>query len=224
MARSCVSASSVLWPCRCNSSMRFRWTATSSESGMILSLTSRTQTGSALRPAAVPVGGGSAEHALSQSSFGRQRFDVEAPRTADIGPRGPVLRYSNHFSVRRSRGGPSGTLQIGEKIEPGLPTTRIGTTSTRAGCIDRDRYDLWLRSPGERRPDGARWTAWLLGQPFGRWAVGAVALGFLMTGAGVAVRGLRAKFNRQIEANKQKREVVTALGVRGLWRAVSFLR
>ena len=45
-----------------------------------------------------------------------------------------------------------------------------------------------------------------------------------MTGAGVAVRGLRAKFNRQIEANKQKREVVTALGVRGLWRAVSFLR
>jgi YD repeat-containing protein len=72
---------------------------------------------------------------LSQSSFGRQRFDVEAPRTADIGPRGPVLRYSNHFLVRRSRVGPSGTLQIGEKIEPGLPTTRIGTTNTRT------RYD-----------------------------------------------------------------------------------
>jgi hypothetical protein len=34
-----------------------------------------------------------------------------------------VLRYSNHFLVRRSRVGPSGTLQIGEKIEPGLPTT-----------------------------------------------------------------------------------------------------
>jgi hypothetical protein len=59
------------------------------------------------------------------------------------------------------------------------------------------------------------WTAWLLGQRFGRWAVGAVGLGFLMTGAGVAVRGLRAKFKRQIEANKQKREVVTALGVAG---------
>jgi Domain of Unknown Function (DUF1206) len=59
------------------------------------------------------------------------------------------------------------------------------------------------------------WTAWLLGQPFRRWAVGAVGLGFLMTGAGVAVRGLQAKFKRQIEANKQKREVVTALGVAG---------
>jgi hypothetical protein len=72
-----------------------------------------------LRPALPCVGGGNAEHALSQSSFGRQRFDVEAPRTADIGPRGPVLRYSNHFLVRRSRVGPSGTLQIGKKIEPG---------------------------------------------------------------------------------------------------------
>jgi hypothetical protein len=59
------------------------------------------------------------------------------------------------------------------------------------------------------------WTAWLLGQPFGRWAVGAVGLGFLMTGAGVAIRGLRAKFKRQIEANKQKQEVMTALGVAG---------
>jgi hypothetical protein len=78
--------------------------------------------------------------------------------------------------------------------------------------------------PGNGDQMAHEWTAWLLGQPFGRWAVGAVALGFLMTGAGVAVRGLRAKFNRQIEANKQKREVVTALGVWGLWRAVSFLR
>ena len=48
MARSRASASSVLWPCRCNSSIRFRWTATSSEFGMTLSLTSRTQTGPAL--------------------------------------------------------------------------------------------------------------------------------------------------------------------------------
>ena len=49
MARSCASASSVLWPCRCNSSIRLRWTATSSEFGMALSLTSQTQTGPALR-------------------------------------------------------------------------------------------------------------------------------------------------------------------------------
>jgi len=170
MARSCASASSVLWPCRCNSSIRFRWTATSSEFGMALSLTSRTQTRPALRPAAEPAGGGGTEQALPQSSFGRQRFDVEAPRTADIGPRGPVLRYSNHFSVRPSRGGPSGTLQIGEKIEPGLPTTRIGTTSTRTGCIDRDRYDLWLRPQGKQRPDGARMdglAAWPAIPPMG---------------------------------------------------------
>jgi hypothetical protein len=182
---------------------------------MALSLTSRTQTGPALRPAAEPGGGGGTEQALPQSSFGRQRFDVEAPRTADIGPRGPVLRYSNHFSVRQSRGGPSGTLQIGEKIEPGLPTTRIGTTSTRTVALIAIGMIFGSDRKGNSDQMAHQWTAWLLGQPFGRWAVGAVGLGFLMTGAGVAVRGLQAKFKRQIEANKQKREVVTALGVAG---------
>jgi Domain of Unknown Function (DUF1206) len=43
------------------------------------------------------------------------------------------------------------------------------------------------------------WTAWLLGQPWGRWFVGAIGLGFLITGAGVAARGLRADFKIRIE-------------------------
>jgi len=59
------------------------------------------------------------------------------------------------------------------------------------------------------------WTAWLLALPFGRWAVGAIGLGFLMTGAGIAIRGLRADFGRRIEAKQDKKEVVTALGVAG---------
>jgi hypothetical protein len=59
------------------------------------------------------------------------------------------------------------------------------------------------------------WTAWLLGQPLGRWAVGAVGLGFLVTAGSVAVRAVRADFTRRIEAKKEKREVVTALGVAG---------
>ncbi len=67
------------------------------------------------------------------------------------------------------------------------------------------------------------WTAWLLAQPLGRWAVGAIGLGFLGTGAAVAVRALRADFTRRIEAKKEKREVVTALGVAGfLARAFVF--
>jgi hypothetical protein len=71
----------------------------------------------------------------------------------------------------------------------------------------------------DRRGNGDQmaheWTAWLLGQPFGRWAVGRRRAGLSHNRRRLAVRGLRAKFNRQIEANKQKREVVTALGVAG---------
>jgi succinate dehydrogenase hydrophobic anchor subunit len=61
------------------------------------------------------------------------------------------------------------------------------------------------------------WTAWLLEQPWGRWFVGAIGLGFLITGAGVAGRGLRADFKSRIETkeDKKKKEVVTALGVVG---------
>src|SRR4029077_4455124 len=59
------------------------------------------------------------------------------------------------------------------------------------------------------------WTAWLLGQPWGRWFVGAIGLGFLITGAGVAARGLRADFKIRIETKEDKKEVVTALGVVG---------
>jgi hypothetical protein len=59
------------------------------------------------------------------------------------------------------------------------------------------------------------WTAWLLAQPFGRWAVGAMGLAILVSGLGVAVRGLRADFERRIEAKEETREIVTALGIAG---------
>jgi Domain of Unknown Function (DUF1206) len=59
------------------------------------------------------------------------------------------------------------------------------------------------------------WTAWLLGQPWGRWIVGAIGIAFLTTGVGVAIRGWRADFERRIQTKKNKREIVTALGVVG---------
>ena len=62
---------------------------------------------------------------------------------------------------------------------------------------------------------GHEWTAWLLGQSWGRWGVGVIGLAFLMTGAGVAARRLRADFKRRIEAKEEKREIVTAFGVAG---------
>ena len=73
---------------------------------------------------------------MSQSSFGRQRFDVEAPRTADIGPRGPVLPVFEPFFGPPIKGRSVGNPTDRRKIEPGLPTTRIGTTSMRTGVPD----------------------------------------------------------------------------------------
>ena len=146
MARSRASASSVLWPCRCNSSIRFRWTATSSEFGMALSLTSRTQTGPAL-----PCGQQrSPLAAATRSMLCHKAASVvrglvskpRAPRT--IGPRGPVLRYSNHSLVRRSRVGPSETLQFGKKICAAAAAMRMGTTIPRSGYEERlpNRYRI----------------------------------------------------------------------------------
>jgi hypothetical protein len=59
------------------------------------------------------------------------------------------------------------------------------------------------------------WTAWLLGQPWGRYLVGTLGLAFAITGVSVAIRGLRADFKRRIEAKGDKRKVVTALGIFG---------
>jgi hypothetical protein len=59
------------------------------------------------------------------------------------------------------------------------------------------------------------WTAWLLAQPAGRWAAGAIGAGFVIAGAATAARGLRSSFGRNIEAGKSEREIVTALGVAG---------
>ena len=68
-----------------------------------------------------------------------------------------------------------------------------------------------------------QWTAWLLGQPFGRWAVGATGIVFLLTSIGVALSGLRADFTRGLDAKGEKREIVTKLGTAGfLARAFVF--
>lgn len=82
---------------------------------------------------------------------------------------------------------------------------------------------LGLDHKGNSDHTAHEWTAWLLGQPLGRWAVGAAGLGFFASATGVAVRALRADFARRIDAGKQKREVVTVLGIAGfLARAFVF--
>jgi hypothetical protein len=66
------------------------------------------------------------------------------------------------------------------------------------------------------------WTVWLLAQPFGRWPLGAMGMAILITSIGVAVRGLRADFNRG-DAKKKQRQIVTVLGTAGfLARAFVF--
>src|SRR5262249_57134063 len=50
------------------------------------------------------------------------------------------------------------------------------------------------------------WTAWLLGQPFGRWLVIAVGAGIAATGIAVAIKGLGGHFERRLELDAATRE------------------
>src|SRR5215813_4629619 len=55
---------------------------------------------------------------------------------------------------------------------------------------------LTLRSGADDDQATHDWTAWLLGQPFGRWLVIAVGAGIAATGIAVAIKGLGGHFER----------------------------
>ncbi len=59
------------------------------------------------------------------------------------------------------------------------------------------------------------WTGWLLGQPFGRWAVGAVGGAVVVTGLCIGVAGVRAQFRKRLDLKAKPRRLVTALGIAG---------
>jgi Domain of Unknown Function (DUF1206) len=69
-----------------------------------------------------------------------------------------------------------------------------------------------LKVGGSDEQSARDWTAYLLGAPLGRWLVGAVGLGIVAAGVGIAIRGLRASFERDLEVPRQVRRWVVPLG------------
>jgi hypothetical protein len=59
------------------------------------------------------------------------------------------------------------------------------------------------------------WTGWLLGQPFGEMAVGAIGVAILITGVCIAVAGALAEFRKRLALKEKPRRLVTALGCAG---------
>lgn len=68
------------------------------------------------------------------------------------------------------------------------------------------------------------WSAWLLHQPFGRLALGAIGVAIVIAAVCIGVAGIRAQFRKRIELKPMPRRLVTALGCAGyLTRAAVFL-
>jgi uncharacterized protein DUF1206 len=59
------------------------------------------------------------------------------------------------------------------------------------------------------------WTRWLLGQPFGQVAVGAIGVSIMIAGLCIGVAGVRAQFRKRIVLKAEPRRLVTALGCAG---------
>ena len=59
------------------------------------------------------------------------------------------------------------------------------------------------------------WTGWLLGQPFGQVAVGAIGVAIMIAGLCIGVAGLRTQFRKRLVLKPQPRRLVTALGCAG---------
>jgi hypothetical protein len=73
----------------------------------------------------------------------------------------------------------------------------------------------WGGGGGEDR-EAKEWTAWLLAQPFGRWAVGVVGAAVAIAGAAIAARGWKGAFRRRLALDATSRKWVEPLGRYGL--------
>jgi hypothetical protein len=110
----------------------------------------------------------------------------------------------------------------------------MGGLARRAGLVGGGIFYLIVAGLavtmifGVRAGDGdgaARdWTAWLLAQPFGRWATVLVGIGIAASGIGQAAKPLRAEFRKQLALGAGPRTVVVAVGVLGyVARGVVFI-
>jgi len=80
----------------------------------------------------------------------------------------------------------------------------------------------WGSGGGEEQ-EARDWTRWLLGQPFGRWLVGAVGLGIAGAGLGMARKAWTASFARRLACTAETASWVVPLGRIGFTvRAVVF--
>jgi len=59
------------------------------------------------------------------------------------------------------------------------------------------------------------WTAWLLHQPFGRPALGAIGVTIIVAAVCIGIAGVRAQFRKRIALEPKPRRLVTALGCAG---------
>jgi hypothetical protein len=68
------------------------------------------------------------------------------------------------------------------------------------------------------------WTGWLMDQPFGRVLVGIIAAVFVGMAIGLAVKAVRAEYQRKLDARQRTRQWAIALGSFGiLTRSLVFL-
>jgi hypothetical protein len=70
----------------------------------------------------------------------------------------------------------------------------------------------------------SNWTGWLMDKPLGRVLVGIIAAVFVGMAIGLAVKAVKAEYQRKLDAREKTREWVIAFGSFGiLTRAVVFL-
>lgn len=84
-------------------------------------------------------------------------------------------------------------------------------------------YLMMSRQARQRGSEVSDWTAWLMGQPFGRWLLGIVGLGVIAAGLASALRGWKAKFKHRLKVSNRWRTWVIVLGRVGFFaRATAF--
>jgi hypothetical protein len=82
------------------------------------------------------------------------------------------------------------------------------------GWVGRASSDVTVRD----------WTAWLLENRYGQWAVAATGVVVVISGIGVGIAGFRARFTRRLAVRGKRRRLVAALGQFGfVARAVVYM-
>jgi hypothetical protein len=68
------------------------------------------------------------------------------------------------------------------------------------------------------------WTAWLLERRYGQWLVAVAGLVVIISGIGVGVSGVRARFTRRLAVRGKRRQLIASLGQFGfVARAVVYM-